>query len=163
MSFIDSVSPLSFALLILISGSLFTIFWMLDSITHGKLVKIDISDKELQTHRNILLASVLMEISLVLMYRFPVLMLPLFFAFFLTRTVHEFIDELHWHADRCTPYESTLHLIMWISILSNTAAMFIWGFFTQFKGVENLHPLLYAWAGIVGIAVFFIGLKEWKR
>ena len=106
MSFIDSVSPLQFALLILLSGTLFTVFWMLDSITHGKLVKIDISDKELQTHRNILLASVLMEISLVLMYWFPVLMLPLFSAFFLTRTVHEFIDELHWHANRCTAYVS---------------------------------------------------------
>lgn len=154
---------MSFALLILISGTVFTIFWLLDSVTHGKLVKIDISDKELQTHRNILLASVLMEISLVGMYWFPMLMLPLFIAFFITRTTHEFIDELHWHADRCTPYESMLHLMMWISILSNTAAMFIWGFFTQFHGLETLHPVLYVWAFAIGIAVFFIGMKEWKR
>lgn len=163
MHYIDQISPAAFALMILITGTLFTIFWMLDSVTHGKLVKIDITDKELQTHRNILLTSVLMEISLLLMYWFPLLMLPLFFAFFMTRTVHEFIDELHWHADRCTPYESMLHLVMWVSILANTAAMFIWGFFTQYKGLENLHPVFYIWAGIVGIAVFFIGLKEWKR
>lgn len=163
MSIIEKIEPLHFALLILLSGTAFTLFWLLDSITHGKLVKVDITDKELQTHRNILLTSVLMEISLVLMYWYPLFMLPIFAASFLTRTVHEFIDELHWHADRCTPYESMLHLVMWISILTNTGAMFIWGFFTQFKGLENLNPFLYIWAFVIGIAVFFIGLKEWKR
>jgi hypothetical protein len=104
-----------------------------------------------------------MEGTLVLMYWADILILPLFLAFFLTRTVHEFIDELHWHTDRCSSYESFLHLGMWISILTNTFAMFTWGFFTHYKGLDELNSIYIIWAFVVGISIFFIGLKEWKR
>ena len=160
---IDAVSPETFALLILLTATAFTFFWCLDSITHGRLVKIDITDKELQTHRAILLTSVLMEATLVMMYWVDIIILPFFLAFFFTRTVHEFIDELHWHTDRCTPYESMLHLVMWVSILSNTFLMFSWGFFTHYRGLNELHTGYIIWAIILGIFIFFIGIKEWGR
>ena len=160
---IESLIPEYYALIVLGSGTLFAIFWMLDSITHGKLVELDLTDKELQTHRIILLTSVLMELTLLLMYWVDLLILPLFFAFFITRTVHEFIDELHYHTDRCSSYESFLHLGMWIAILTNTAAMFIWGFFTHYKGLESLNLFYIVWAILLSICIFIIGLKEWKR
>jgi len=37
---------------------------ILDAITHTRLVKIDITDKELQTHRILILSSGLMELCL---------------------------------------------------------------------------------------------------
>lgn len=157
------VDPFYWALLILIAATAFTIIWLFDSRTHGELVKVDITDKELQTHRNILMASFLMELSLVLMYWSPILMLPLFIAFFITRLVHEFIDELHFHTDRCTKYESTLHLGMWVTVLTKTGAMFIWGFFTQFEGVLDLPIYMYISAGIVLISMSYVSLIEWKR
>ena len=163
MNAIANINPEHFALVILISATLFAVLWMFDSITHGKLVEVDITDKELQTHRIILLSSVLMEATLVLMFWVDYLILPMFLAFFITRSVHEFIDELHWHANRCSKYESMLHFGMWISILTNTFAMFIWGFFTHYKGLLALNIFYILWAIIVGMVIFFIGLKEWKR
>lgn len=163
MNIADQIQPDHYALFVLITGTLFALFWFLDSVVHGKLAHKEITEKELQTHRNILLASVLMEASLLLFYWWPMIALPLFIALFITRTAHEFIDELHWHTDRCTPYESMLHLGMWISVLSNTAALFTWGFFTRYKGLEELHPVYFIWAGLTAIALFFIGLREWKR
>jgi hypothetical protein len=163
MNFSEHINPTFFATAILCSATIFTIFWFFDSLTHGKLVKIDITDKELQTHRIILATSVLMEISLILLYWFNLEILPFFAAIFITRTVHEFIDELHWHTDRCTPYESFLHLGMWVSVLSKTFLMFIWGFFTNYKGVLELSVGFYAWGGLLVIAMGLIGLVEWKR
>lgn len=163
MNYIEKIIPEHFALVILCSASIFTFFWFLDSITHGKLVKIEITDKELQTHRTILLTSCLMELSLVLMFWWPIEMLPFFIAFFITRTAHEFIDELHWHTDRCSAYESFLHLGMWLSMLTNTFAMFMWGFFKQFNGIEKMNPVYFVWAGILFICLSWVGFKEWKR
>ncbi|MCE9539562.1 MAG: hypothetical protein K8R85_10125 [Bacteroidetes bacterium] len=163
MDFIENINPVFFATAILCSATIFTIVWFLDSVTHGKLVKIDITDKELQTHRIILATSVLMELSLVLMFWFNFEMLPFFVAFFITRTVHEFIDELHWHTDRCSQYESFLHLGMWISVLSKTFLMFMWGFFTQYKGLTELNIGFYIWGVIVVGLMGLIGLVEWKR
>lgn len=163
MDFIQHIDPAVFAPLVLVSATVFTLFWGLDAATHAKLAHIDITDRELTTHRIILATSLVMVLSLLLMYWWPVAMLPVFFGSFITRTVHEFLDELHYHMDRCTPYESMLHLLMWMAILTNTAAMFIWGFFTQFKGVETLHPAYYVWAGILAIAIVIISGKEWKR
>ena len=104
-----------FAFAILMSATIFVIAWSLDAITHTRLVKIDITDKELQTHRILILSSGLMELCLVLMYWFDVEILPVFIAALVTRTAHEFIDELRYHIDRCTFRETLLHLIMWIS------------------------------------------------
>lgn len=163
MNFIEHINPVFFATAILSSATAFTIVWFLDSLTHGKLVKIDITDKELQTHRVILATSVLMEVSLVLMFWYNIEMLPFFAAFFITRTVHEFIDELHWHTDRCSAYESFLHLGMWVSVLSKTFLMFMWGFFTQYKGFTELHIGFYIWGVLVVGSMGLIGLVEWKR
>lgn len=159
----DNCNTFFFAIGTLLSASVFTVLWLLDSLTHAKLIKVDITDKELQTHRNIMLTSILMEISLVLMYWFHFEVLPLFIAFFITRTIHEFIDELHWHANRCSQYENFLHLGMWISVLTKTGYMFMWGFYYQFEGIWDLHPLLFIWGILLIIAMAIISLVEWKR
>jgi hypothetical protein len=160
---LEHINPVFWAIAILSSASCFTFFWLLDARTHKALVKIDITDKELQTHRNILVTSLLMEASLVGMFWYQIELLPFFIAFFITRTAQEFIDELHFHTDRCTVYESRLHLGMWISVLSKTVLMFMWGFFTGYEGVLELHPALYVWAAIVFGAMSVISYFEWRR
>lgn len=160
---IKETGPIFWAIIILGSATVFTVLWSLDAITHKKLAQIDITDKELQTHRNILTASFLMEVSLVLMFWFQALMLPFFIAFFITRLVHEFIDELKYHADRCTPYESQLHLGMWMSVLIKTFAMFIWGFFTGFDGVLDLPVIFIVWAGLILCVMSYVSWVEWRR
>jgi hypothetical protein len=160
---LQNIDPNFWAVAILSSATLFTFFWLLDARTHKALVKIDITDKELQTHRNILVTSLLMEASLVGMFWYQIELLPFFIAFFITRTAQEFIDELHFHTGRCTVYESRLHLGMWISVLSKTALMFMWGFFTGYKGILELNIALYVWAVIVFGAMSVISYFEWKR
>lgn len=163
MNLIENISPVYYATAILCSATIFTGFWMLDAFTHAKLVKIDITDKELQTHRTILLTSILMEVSLGLMYWFDFEVLPFFAALFITRTVHEFIDELQWHTDRCSSYESFLHLGMWISVLSKTFLMFCWGFFSHYQGVLDLHIGFWIWGLFIAGCMSLIGFVEWKR
>lgn len=160
---LHEVSPVYWAVAILMAATGFTVLWLLDAITHKALVKIDITDKELQTHRNILVTSMLMEASLVAMFWWQWEALPFFIAFFITRTVHEFIDELHFHTDRCTVYESRLHLGMWITVLSKTVLMFMWGFFTGYKGILELPLLLYVWAALVFGTMSVVSYFEWKR
>ena len=153
----------TFAPLILVSGTLFCVFWSLDAATHARLVKVEITDRELTTHRIVLATSLIMVLSLGCMYWWPVAMLPVFIGSFITRTAHEFIDELHFHVDRCTPTESMYHLIMWMSMITNTAAMFMWGFFRQFEGVETLPVVYYIWAGILAVVIGVVSTKEWNR
>jgi hypothetical protein len=156
-----TIQPVFFATAILLSASIFTIAWFLDAKTHARLVKVDITDKELQTHRILILTSGLMELSLLLMYWFDIEILPIFIAALVTRTAHEFIDELRYHTDRCTFYETILHLIMWISVISKTCFLFIWGFFTHYKGLETLHPAFYIWGGMIVLLMGIVSLKEW--
>ena len=163
MEILSNTTPIFWAILILGSATLFTLAWSLDARTHKKLAEHDITDQEFQTHRNILTASLLMELSLVGMYWFPLYMLPIFIASFLTRLVHEFIDELKYHSDRCTPHESRLHLIMWISVLTKAAAMFIWGFFASYEGIESLPIALYIWGVILLSVLAYVSLVEWRR
>ncbi len=161
-SFSD-ITPMTWAILALGAATVFSIVWIFDARTHAELVKVDITDKELQTHRNILAASFGMEASLVLMFWSPWIMLPFFIAFLITRLVHEFIDELHFHTDRCTPYESTLHLVMWVSVFVKTTTMFLWGFFTQFEGLFDLPWYIFVWGFIVFGAMGITSYFEWKR
>ena len=163
MDIIEGVSTFYLATVVLVSTTGFTILWFLDALTHKELVKIDITDKELQTHRNILVASVLMEMSLVCMYWWSIETLPFFITFVLVRTAHEFIDELHYHTDRCSTYESRLHLGMWFFVLIKTITLFMWGFFTQYKGIEDLPTIYYIWGSLVLILMFFISISEWRR
>lgn len=160
---LTQINATYFACAILISSTIFVIAWSLDAITHSRLVKIDISDKELQTHRILILSSGLMELCLVLMYWFDIEILPIFIAAVVTRTAHEFIDELRYHTDRCTFRETLLHLIMWITVISKTSFLFIWGFFTHYQGLEKLHPAFYIW-GILIIGIMSItSVKEWRQ
>jgi hypothetical protein len=155
-----TIDPVFFATAILGTATVFTATWFLDAITHARLVKVDISDKELHTHRILILTSGLMEFCLLLMYWLDIEILPLFIAALVTRTAHEFIDELKYHTDRCTFYETILHLIMWIMVITKTSLLFIWGFFTHYRGLEELHPAFYVWGAMV---VFAMGLVSWKE
>ena len=78
MNTILDISPIYWATIILIAATLFTILWGLDALTHKELVKVDITDRELQTHRTILLSSMLMELSLVSMFWWSYEVLPFF-------------------------------------------------------------------------------------
>lgn len=156
-----NINPTYFAAAILVSATIFTFAWLLDARTHSRLVKVDITDRELQTHRILILTSGLMEFSLILMYWFDLEILPLFIAVLVTRTAHEFIDELRYHTDRCSFFETLLHLTMWISVISKTCFLFIWGFFTHYKGLESIHPAFYCWGGLIVITMGIISLKEW--
>jgi hypothetical protein len=163
MEILSNTTPTLWALMILGSATLFTVAWSWDAITHKKLAELDITDQEFQTHRNILVASMIMELSLVGMFWNPIIMLPIFIASFLTRLVHEFMDELKFHADRCTPHESRLHLVMWISVLTKAGAMFLWGFFTSYEGIESLPFALYAWGILILIVMAYVSYVEWRR
>lgn len=163
MELFNETTPLFWALTILISATVFTVVWSLDALTHKELAHVDITDRELQIHRNILTASFLMELSLVGMFWYPTAMLPFLIATGLTRFSQEFIDEMHYHADRCTPYESSLHLIMWITVWIKAGAMFLWGFFTQYEGIQELPIALYVWGiSILGV-MSWVSWKEWHR
>ncbi|MEX1002402.1 MAG: hypothetical protein WDZ35_09840 [Crocinitomicaceae bacterium] len=163
MAIFSDTPPIYWATVVLVSASLFTLFWSLDAITHKKIAQTDLTDQELQTHRNILLASLFMELSLVLMFWFQQAMLPFFIAFFITRLVHEFIDELKYHSDRCTAYESYLHLGMWMAVLIKTGALFIWGYFTAYEGVLSLPFIYYIWAAVVFLIMGYVSWVEWRR
>ncbi len=160
---LQEVSPVFWAVSILIAATGFTALWLLDAVTHKALVKVDITDKELQTHRNILVTSMLMEASLVAMFWWQWQALPFFIAFFITRTAQEFIDELHFHTERCSVYESRLHLGMWITVLSKTCLMFMWGFFSGYEGILELPIVIYIWAVIVFGTMSVVSYFEWKR
>lgn len=163
MEYFSTINSTFWITCILGSASIFTILWGLDALTHKKLVEADLTDKELQTHRQILVASFLMEISLVLVFWFGYAMLPFFISFFIVRTVHEFIDELHFHVKRCTPYESYLHLGMWMSVLVKTSALVMWGFGSRYDGFVELPIFYYCWMAIVLAVMSFISYKEWYR
>ncbi|MEM7372891.1 MAG: hypothetical protein AAF587_29990 [Bacteroidota bacterium] len=163
MSTLPDVSPLYWATAILVSATIFAVFWFMDALTHEELVEVDLTDRELQTHRNILAVSLLMEGSLVLMYWWDVEVLPIFLALFLTRTAHEFIDELHYHTDRCSPRESRLHLIMWVSVIAKTFFMFMWGFFSNYEGIWDLPIAYYVWGVVVFGAMGWTTQAEWGR
>lgn len=162
MEFPD-LNPFFFALAILVSATFFTCTWILDAITHANLVDSHITRRELQTHRILIVTSGLMELSLLLMFWFRWEILPVFIAAFITRTAHEFIDEVSWHSKRCTFYETILHLIMWLTVLSKTFFLFIWGFFSHFKGVENLPVAFYMWGFVIVIVMGFVSMKEWNQ
>jgi hypothetical protein len=126
-------------------------------------VDTDISEAELRTHRIMILVSSLMQLSLVLMFWFGKPMIVFFIPMLFTRTAHEFIDELKFHVDRCSNKETFIHLGMWLSIQINTACMFIWGYFSSFEGVLELHPVLIGWAVLLFAVLTYTGVIEWNR
>lgn len=160
---IELFDPIIWAITILICATLFTVIWGLDALTHRELVKKDITDPELNTHRNILAGSMIMELSLVTMYWYPLISLPFFIAGFIVRTAHEFIDELKFHVDRCSVRENYIHLGMWFTLISKTFLQFIWGFFYSYKGFEELNPLIYLWGILIIISMSLTAYFEWWR
>ena len=160
---LNNIKPLYFFISILGCSLVFLIAWFFDSRTHGKLIN-EIDKKELQTHRLILIPSILAELSIVLMFWInPWYLLPFFLAFYLTRTIQEFIDELKWHTGRCSDQEAYLHLIMWCSVHAKVMLMFIWGFFFQFQGLSEI-PLIYHITMFITLAgMGILSLIEWKR
>ena len=157
------LDPFFFATAILISATLFTLTWLLDAITHANLAESEITRRELQTHRILIMTSGLMELSLLLMFWFRWEILPVFIAALITRTAHEFIDEMSWHSKRCSFYETILHLIMWLTVLSKTFFLFTWGFFSHYKGVEDLPFGYYIWAIVIVIVMGIVSWKEWNQ
>jgi len=163
MNELQSIDSATWAVMVLVPATVFTILWLFDALTHERLVHVDITDKELQVHRSILVASVVMELSLLGMYFFLWPCLPLFVASFITRAAIEFMDELVFHVHRCDKRETFIHLGMWITVYAKTIALFLWGFFLSYKGVDQLSFLFYLWASLVFGAMGWISFQEWGR
>ena len=159
---IHDIPNIVWVIIILCSATCFTLFWFFDSLTHQKIAETDITDQELQVHRNILIVSLLMELSFVFAYWFGYAILPLFIAVFITRTMYEFIDELKFHTSRCTSKESLLHLGMWISVLSKTTGLFIWSFILKYDGLFELPIVVYVWGILIIGIMTYISFKEWR-
>lgn len=163
MDTLSEISLVNYPLIILVSGIIFTIAWSYDVRLHKTYVIKNRDDLEMRTHRLILMASIVMMISLVLMYWFRMAMLPLFIASYFTRTAQELIDENHFHTNRCTFLESTIHLIMWIAIHTQTIALFIWGFYLKFNNFNQLHPLYYFGFAVIVISQVVNSHIEWNQ
>ena len=157
------INPSVWGISLLLLNLFFLVAWTFDSREHARLKNLDISDKELLTHRLILIPSLLMELSLVLMFWFPLIMLPFFIAFYLVRTVHEYIDESHFHVNRCSPREAYLHLVMWCTVHIKTWIMFIWGFFLQYDGLFSLHISILILYTFILVGLSIITLIEFRR
>jgi hypothetical protein len=52
---------------------------------------------------------------------------------------------------------------MWVSVLTKTNGIFIWGFFFQYKGIMEMPIYIYVWGFIVFTSMALIGFFEWKR
>lgn len=153
-------TPTALAIVVAVCGVVFTVLWYLDHRTHLAIWRADITDGELRTHRLILYASYVLQASLVLMAWSPWLALPLFVGAWITRTVHEAIDEFHWHLPRCTERESLIHLGMWVTIHAGTTAMFLWGFCYRYEGIVALPTPILVVFGVVFVAMGAIGRRE---
>lgn len=155
------VAPEILSLLILASSTLFVCAWALDARTHAGIARQDISDPELRTHRILILSSGLMQLCLLLFYWFDYEVLPFFIALFFTRTTHEVIDEVRYHQERCTFYETLLHFSMWVSVISQVGFLFYWGFFYHYAGLENLPVFHFIWGILLVLLMSLISRQEW--
>lgn len=133
---LHAVPPAAIAWSWIALNAVFAVAWAFDARTHGRL---EISDKELQVHRLILIPSIGMELALVGMFWQPWLCLPLFLGCYLVRTAHELIDELRFHVDRCAPAEAAAHLVMWVTVHTKTWLVFGWAFLLRYAGWDSLH------------------------
>lgn len=160
MSWLDAIPPHHFAYGMLFFGFFFGVFWYLDHKTHLAIWKKDITDGELRTHRMILYTSYGLMLSLLLMTWWPGQALFLFLGCWVTRTLHEFMDELHWHLPRCSERETIIHMIMWICIHGGTAVTFAWGFFRQYDGFAELGWPIHAAFVLIFLGYSYIGNRE---
>jgi hypothetical protein len=135
--------------------------WTIDAYTHAGIARQDISDQELKTHRILILSSGMLQFTLLLFYWFDYEVLPFFIAILLTRTVHEIIDEVKYHQERCTFRETLLHFVMWLSILSQIGFLFYWGFCFHYEGLLELPIAHFVWGVILVGLMAWISWKEW--
>jgi hypothetical protein len=156
---LSDVTPEQLSLTVLLSGISFSALWYLDHRTHERIWENEISDGELRTHRMILYASWVLLGSLVLMAWWPGIALPMFIGAFVTRTLHEGIDELRWHV-RCTERETLIHLGMWICVHTGTAAMFLWAWVHRYAGLADLPLWIWIGYGVILVAISAIGHRE---
>jgi hypothetical protein len=159
--FID-LNPLTLAYVAIISLTLFTLAWWGDSQFHQVYRKVYVPDPEVHTHRLILLSSFIMLLSIGFIVISPSVAYPVFLASYLTRTIHEFIDELKYHTERCTLKESLLHLAMWITVHTKTWALFFWASLFHFEGWSTLPLGLNILAILSFITLNIIAWREWK-
>ncbi len=157
---IQQIPAFQYSMGIILFGSIFGVLWFVDHRTHLMIWQKDISDGELRTHRMILYASYGLMFSLLLMAWFPILALPLFIGCWVTRTLHETMDEMFWHLPRCSEFETLVHLGMWICIHAGTFTVFIWGFFFQYKGFGELSALIHILFAIIFLVYSYIGKHE---
>lgn len=160
MSWIESIPSAHFAYAMIFFGVVFGVFWYFDHKTHLAIWKKDITDGELRTHRMIMYASYVLMLSLLLMTWWPGLALFLFIGAWITRTLHEFLDEINWHLPRCSEKETLIHMVMWISIHAGTAVTFSWGFFRQYDGFAELGWPIHATFILVFLGYSYIGNRE---
>lgn len=149
------------SLLILVCTSIFVLAWGLDALTHAKIANTDITDRELHTHRILILSSGLLQACLLLFFWFEYEVLPFFVALLFTRTVHEVIDEVKFHTDHCTFRETCIHFVMWVSILSQIGFLFYWGFFYHYQGLFALPIFHVIWGALLVLLMAVISWKEW--
>lgn len=154
------ITAIQFASGMVFFGLLFGVLWFIDHRTHMQIWQKDITDGELRTHRMILYASYGLMFSLLLMAWVSWLALPLFIGCWVTRTLHETLDELHWHLPRCSEFETMVHLGMWICIHAGTFITFTWGFFFQYRGFADLPVWIHALFGLIFASYSYIGHHE---
>jgi hypothetical protein len=82
-------------------------------------------------------------------------------ALLFTRTVHEVIDEVKFHSERCTFRETCIHFVMWVSILSQIGFLFYWGFFFHYQGLFALPSFHFIWGALLVLLMAVISWKEW--
>jgi hypothetical protein len=160
MQFFEAITAEQYAWGMIITGIIFGISWYYDHLTHLRIWKKDITDGELRTHRMIFYASYGLIFALLLMAWFPLQALPLFIACWLARTLHETIDEIHWHLPRCTERETISHLIMLISAHAGILIVFAWGFFFQYEGLTDLPRWMHAAFIILTVFYAYVGHHE---
>ncbi|PIP92485.1 MAG: hypothetical protein COW00_04220 [Bdellovibrio sp. CG12_big_fil_rev_8_21_14_0_65_39_13] len=160
LDFLREFSPELVSWLTILMGIVFSVAWYLDHLTHVKIWEVDITDNELKTHKIILYASWVLQVGLLMLAWNRLIALPIILGAFITRFTHEFIDEMKFHVDRCSFKETIIHLIMWISINTGTAVVFLWGFLFKYKGFGSLPLYHYVLWGIIFVAMGVIGNRE---
>lgn len=137
----------------------FTVLCLADHFFHREAAKADPTSGEWLTHVMVFVASTGANLSIGLLFFDRYVALLVFSSFFFIKVVHEMIDECKWHQPRCGRTESFIHLGMLISAQIAPVAFFLFGWFYEFKGLEQMGAGWWVAVlfGIVGLTVFSFG------